>query len=282
MTLFITDSFLSAQGIEKDQYLSSLLMPLEAHELHDFDVLWSENLPLQKSMKRIRERLLKPTHSSINIIAHGKGGLDTLECLLRYPELLTRVNRLIFVQSPFWGTPLADFLVGHAVISPMVQLISWFKGVPFKAIEELSELSRQVYMIVNREKIQKLLSEIPTMTIGTSLEMPFQSITVSEKLMKSVHRLVSKYSGPHDGWVPLFSTRLSTESHIQWENTSHWDLAAGEKSAEIKNLIYQFINDPHISVKPLELAESPAKFPWGPSEEHSDSRLDRSYQLEIS
>src|SRR5690606_21099445 len=52
-----------------------------------------------------------------NIVAfgHSKGGVDLLHALIKYPELRTKFRKIIFMQCPFFGTPLADFALQNEV-----------------------------------------------------------------------------------------------------------------------------------------------------------------------
>ena len=47
------------------------------------------------------------------IISHSKGGLDTLEALIQRPDLRAKVRGLVSIQSPYYGTPIADWVLLH-------------------------------------------------------------------------------------------------------------------------------------------------------------------------
>lgn len=53
-------------------------------------------------------RIAKESQSKkIIVMAHSKGGLDTLEALRLDPSLASRIDRLVAFQSPFGGSPYA-------------------------------------------------------------------------------------------------------------------------------------------------------------------------------
>lgn len=168
-------------------------------------------------LKETLRLLPEPTE----IIAHGKGGLDLLDCLLKYPELRVKVKKLVCVQSPIWGTPVADFLTGH----PIMRLLLNFSGSVFRfsplAVEELTELNRQVYMIMNRGKIIQLLSEVEVVTVGSSFDWPEKPEGFANRIGFYMSQLIKKHAGPNDGMVPESSTRIANEKHFELRQVSH-------------------------------------------------------------
>lgn len=279
MIILITDSFLKLQKVNKVDYFLPQLSVLNSEMLHDFEVMWSEDKTISETAKDIKELILR-SPTLVTIMAHGKGGLDALECLIQYPELQDKVEKLVTLQSPMWGTPIADFLTGHLLMGAVTRVACKFMGCSVSAIEEMSELNRQVYMIVNKEKIRSLLKNVSVVSVGSTFEMPFKPENIFERVMNRIHRLVSKYAGANDGLVPLQSTRISNEPHMQLENIPHMNMVTPSFVAgpEVENLTRNILK----SVKPLKLAEYPAKFPWGQSEENTSSKPGRPYQLEIS
>lgn len=267
------------QKVNKEEYFLPQLSVLDSNKLHDFEIMWSEDKPVAESAMDIKEKILR-SPTPVTILAHGKGGLDAIECLIQSPELQDKVEKLITLQSPIWGTPVADFLTGHPIMGAVTKLACKVMGCEMKALEELSELNRQVYMIINKEKIRRLLANVSVITVGTSFELPFSAETKFEKVMKRIQSLVSKHAGVNDGLVPLFSTRISNEPHVQLENVTHLSLVTPTVSVsnEVEELTKKILNP----VKPSGLSGYQPKFPWGQSEAHSDSKPGRPYQLEIS
>jgi hypothetical protein len=96
-----------------------------------------------------------------------------------------------------------------------------FKKLSIEAIEELTELNRQVYMILNRTKIQKLLNEIEIITVGSSFVWEQKPQNWKERVVLFFNQMIAKHSGPHDGVVPERSTRIANESHLQLNDVTH-------------------------------------------------------------
>lgn len=210
MTLFISDSFF---GFKNDKYRASLSHPKTR-------LIWSQNLTRQQAVLQLKKSLrmiAEPTE----IVAHGKGGLDMIDCLLQFPELRSKVKKLVCVQSPIWGTPVADFLVGH----PLMRVALNFSGFIFRfspqAVEELTELNRQVYMIINRGKIMQLMSEVEIVTVGSSFDWQVKPEGLLNRIGFFVNQLIVKHAGPNDGVVPESSTRIANEKHVELRQVSH-------------------------------------------------------------
>ena len=210
MTLFISDSFF---GFKNDKYRASLSHPKSR-------LIWSQNLTREQAVLQLKEslRLLpEPTE----IIAHGKGGLDMIDCLVQFPEFRNKVKKLVCVQSPIWGTPAADFLVGHPMMRVMLNLFGFIFRFSPQAVEELTELNRQVYMIINRSKIMEMMSEVEVVTVGSSFQWGAKPEGILNRVGYLMNRLITQHSGPNDGIVPESSTKIANEKHVKLSQVSH-------------------------------------------------------------
>lgn len=220
MTVYISDSFLSFQRFQLDQQsmpMSGAFRAILSGEAH---TIWSQGLPLKKAAQFLRSKLeLVPDGSTV--VAHGKAGLDLIECLIQFPETQVKVGRMICIQTPVWGTPVADFLTGQPLVRMIIDGICKFQKISIEAIEELTELNRQVYMILNRTQIQKLLNEIEIITVGSSFVWKQKPQNWKERVILFFNQLIAKHSGPHDGMVPERSTRIASESHLQLRDVTH-------------------------------------------------------------
>lgn len=210
MTLFVSDSFF---GFKNDKYRASLSQPKTR-------LIWSQNLTREKAVLQLKETLrLLPEPAET--ISHGKGGLDMIDCLIRFPELRMKVKKLVCVQSPIWGTPVADFLVGHPIMRLALNTLAFIFRFSPQAVEELTELNRQVYMIINRSKITQLMSEVEIVTVGSSFDWSGKPEGLVNRLGFYMNQLIRKHAGPNDGVVPESSTRIANEKHIELRQVSH-------------------------------------------------------------
>lgn len=56
------------------------------------------------------KRQILNKNEKITIITHSKGGIDLLETIRLYPEVKDKINKIHFLQAPFYGSPVADLL----------------------------------------------------------------------------------------------------------------------------------------------------------------------------
>ncbi len=277
-TLLVTDSFLKLQKINEEDYFIPQIETLNGMKQHHFTVLWSANGTRQQESSRILE-MIERMDGPINLVGHGKGGVDALDCLLENPSIRSKISKLILLQAPVWGTPIADFVTGHPLVGSAMKVYCFANDVSMGALEELSEMNRQVYMILNKERIQKMMSEVPVVSVGTSFEFPFGGKSFGDRLLTQVQRLIAKHAGPNDGMIPLFSARVSSEVHIQLEGISHTSLVtpAFAVASEVQSLMKQLL-----SLSPSKLSEYRPQYPLDPSAASSGSEPHHAYQLEIS
>lgn len=279
MILLITDSFLKLQKVNQDDYFLPQIDVLNSEKIHDFEIIWSEDKPVAEAAEDIKEKILR-SPTPVTIIAHGKGGLDAIECLIQNPELQEKVELLTTMQTPLWGTPVADFLTGHPIASLFTMAACKFMGCSMKAIEEMSELNRQVYMIINKEKLRNLITNVNVVTVGTTFDMPLSSENFVEKVLKRLQKLVTSYAGANDGLVPLISTRISNEPHVQLENMTHFSSVTPSLSvvSEIEDVTRNILR----SIKTAKPSERPSKSLSGQSAARTGLKPVRPFQLEIS
>lgn len=84
------------------------------------------------------------------VIGHSKGGLDAMEMLERFPAARARVAKLVAIQSPFYGSPLADWilslprLIYDATVLYIRALhpLAFWRTSPFFGTDTLRPLSR--------------------------------------------------------------------------------------------------------------------------------------------
>lgn len=115
------------------------------------------------------------------LIGHSGGGLDVRKLLSRYPELKPRIKAVVTIQTPHFGTPIADFFVRHPWLYRLVQLFGrvinpWTIGATNWRgwIDSLKEFSR-AKLAGDREPFAAL-DGIPLFSIATrhTSRHPFQ------------------------------------------------------------------------------------------------------------
>lgn len=140
--------------------------------------------------------LLRGTDKKIIFVTHSKGGLDTLHALLGAPELWGRVTGWVALQSPFFGSPLAD-----KTSSPMDGvLLQALGGGDARALEDLKVATRTRYMQAHKNEIRKLTRRIPVIaaytvyeseTTGVGFASTFASGVFSADLIREITEAVT-------------------------------------------------------------------------------------------
>ena len=106
-----------------------------------------------------------------------------------------------------------------------------------RALEELSELNRQVYMILHRQEIQKILNEVDVVSLGSSFDWNQKPETWAVRIQQYFYQLIQKYAGANDGLVPILSTRILNEPHVEMKNVTHMGSVTTKSPKELAELI---------------------------------------------
>ena len=174
------------------------------------------------------------------IVTHSLGGLLLLEHLLANPEHQKDVVGVVFIQSPFAGSPVAEVV----------------RSVPLEMAKYLSVSRRAKYMKENQQEISELFLRLPAISVASTAN-GFRSIFAPTlNLMKygCLTRLAGKCASPRlyrgayydsDGMVPLESSRLP--------NTDHITLRAIDHGETVMNLPFQSVRKSKMTTSLLKL-----------------------------
>lgn len=167
-------------------------------------------------------------------IVHSLGGLALLDHLLASDESeLEQIEGIIFMQSPFFGTPIATVFLDYPY-----QADKWLKPfLPFfntsvETIEYLSVAHRAKFMRDNKERITAITNKIPSLTMSgitnnyKSLFTPVAEVIEFGCILNAIGRCftIQLYKGPYDqsdGMVPLNSSRLSNVDSVVLKGVDH-------------------------------------------------------------
>ncbi|WP_413290122.1 hypothetical protein [Bdellovibrio sp. HCB337] len=172
-------------------------------------------------------------------VTHSLGGLALLEELIANPKAQKDVGGILFLQSPFKGTPVADLYFEYPYLlglwmKPVLPLVNTTE----ETLRYLGTRSRTQFMNENAPAIQKLVAGLPILTVGgvanghRSLFSP--SIDILETgCVKSVFSFcvtINLYAGPYsksDGMVPFESSRLEGADFVRLEGVDHGETVVG-------------------------------------------------------
>ena len=153
------------------------------------------------------------------IISHSKGGLDTLAALLGYPDLYRqgKVVGWIALQTPFSGTPLADWLAAPLGL-PVFDRLDDRTRLPLPVTDmavlaDLGSKPRRRYLAEHAVGIRDLLQQLPVLSFGSWLGEARQPGRWSSLML--IQDMISALAGVRsDGVIPLDSTVLRIDGRV--------------------------------------------------------------------
>lgn len=105
---------------------------------------------------------------SIVVLSHGKGGLDVLDALLRYPSLWdTTLTGWVSLQAPFHGSPVADpYTLAPGIGDVLFEVL----GGEGAALDDLTTNARFLYMSEHADEIAALTAAVPVLSAASKYE----------------------------------------------------------------------------------------------------------------
>jgi hypothetical protein len=162
--------------------------------------------------------ILARDHCPTWIVTHSKGGLDTLEALIAYPEVRRFVDGWIAFQAPFQGSPVADV----ACLAPRARRVGGpalrLAGADPRAVYDLTTSARARYLEDNAAAIAQVLGQVPLMCVGTAARKGWLGSWPTVGWME-------KHGLRNDGLVPVASTILPGAHYVLLEGMGHGDVA---------------------------------------------------------
>lgn len=166
----------------------------------------------------------------ILIVAHSRGGVDVLEALIRHPHLQLKVYGVIFIQSPFFGTWLADFFSGRSARSQVLDSWSRFllhsKLLPpklrkklygiWQSTKSLTASHRQAWMRRNALEVEKVVVANPGLTVITRDQSFFKF-----RLFTFFRMIMQKKGILSDGVVPERSMQIPGVARVSLQHLDH-------------------------------------------------------------
>ncbi len=137
------------------------------------------------------------------IVAHSKGGLDTLEALLAEPDLDAKVAGVITIQSPFKGTLIADYVLENW-LTTMWTALSILGGSELSLLD-LTVDTRTRYQQDNAEGIAYLTARVPFVSFGSWVDNDDGSMDTENAMIRN---FLLEHGMKNDGVVPTESALL--------------------------------------------------------------------------
>ena len=170
---------------------------------------------IEKNAARISDAINK-SDKKVILIAHSKGGIDTLETLIHYPELHEKIQFTLMLQSPFLGTPLSDYVLSVPALEYAAKTVLEQMGGTKESLKNMSIAARKEY----HEKYSRVISEIAKKRNFISLtsykkRSPFDTLTA---LLRNA---MSRRGILNDGFVPTQSAILPGSRYIILDEADH-------------------------------------------------------------
>lgn len=171
----------------------------------------------------IRACYLNQPDKQVIIVSHSKGGIDTLETLLRRKDLINKeLAGWIALHAPFRGTPVADWVTRNRLFNPLVEKLlgGFFKG-DRKVAKSMTPEARNDYMMQYSEAIIELAATLDILNFASSSAAGdasfFRPLRFSIEIVAKVR---------NDGLLPIKSQILTVGgkpccSYIETEHLDH-------------------------------------------------------------
>lgn len=161
---------------------------------------------------RLRSELLADPAPAL-VIAHSKGGLEALAALLD-PAAQAHCVGFLAMQSPFYGSPIADVVIGakplEAAAGGLARLLRIGSE---EGVRDLTTAARRSWMAAAEAPIARLVAALPVCCVATALEDG--QAQGRERLHLAAAQWMEKRGyGPNDGLVPVESALIPGARHV--------------------------------------------------------------------
>lgn len=194
-------------------YLRDPLARLSALGLDHVVVPIDTDQTIACNVEPIRDTIIQSTRDGrqVVLVGHSKGGVDIGATLSIHPELRPLVRAMISLQTPWLGSPIADFVAGHSTLAQGHRLVveRAFQG-DERALLDLQESVRRTFVAQHPWP-----TEVPTVSLATALTPRKRS------LLSLVDALLSDQYGPTDGFVPVSSAILPGSDAVFARDIDH-------------------------------------------------------------
>ncbi|HEY4254282.1 MAG TPA: hypothetical protein VGM87_23955 [Roseomonas sp.] len=168
--------------------------------------------PIARNAERLRDVLLAEP-APVLLVAHSKGGLEALAALLD-PAAAARCSGFVALQSPFFGSPVADAVTRarplDAAAMGLARLLRIGSG---EGLRDLTTTRRASWMVANADAIGSLLARLPVACLATAL--PARGLRGRDRLYGMAARwMATQGAWPSDGLVPVSSALLPGARHL--------------------------------------------------------------------
>jgi len=191
--------WLTSEGIENHRVrLNSEAAPLTNAGLIALDLL----------------KIKKP----VILITHSKGGLDTLNLLVNWKNLRSKIAGWISLQTPFYGSPVADLVSTQSVLNvPFFGSMEWSGGTR-ESVLSMTTSHAWKYLSEHTAEIAEVVDQVPVLCLATWKPNVKQSYDTPLEFFRNWMEGNGILS---DGMVPLNFAILPGSDYARLEGLDH-------------------------------------------------------------
>jgi len=202
----------SRAGISRQLYFSAQIADLRRKGL-DAVLVGTNGAGLPPANAKIIMEAVSASTAPVIIIAHSKGGIDSLEALLSYKEMRKKVRGLVTIQTPFFGSEIADAILERKTLSEKAGVLLKKLGGDRETLSSLGTKNRKEYYTSRRNKIEELTAGTPVLSFATRLNKTTP--------LRPLGDYLAGKGLESDGLVPVRSTLLPGTKHILIDGCDH-------------------------------------------------------------
>jgi hypothetical protein len=167
--------------------------------------------PIAENAARLRTILIGDPRPAV-LVAHSKGGLEALAALVD-PEAGARCAALVTIQTPFYGSLVADAVVGtrplHFAAGAALRAIRRGSAL---GLRDLSTAARTAWMTSNAAGIAAAVRKIPMVCCASSVDIAITG--PDRRYLPLVRWMQRRGGGANDGLVSIASALLPGARHV--------------------------------------------------------------------
>jgi hypothetical protein len=168
--------------------------------------------PVAANAARLRAVLLDDPRPAL-IVAHSKGGLEALAALLD-PAAQARCVGFLAMQSPFFGSPVADIVMGAKPLEAAAGGLARLLRIgTVDGVRDLTTGARRNWMAAAEAPIARLVAALPVACLATALA-PGTARGRERLHLAAAQWMEKRGCGPNDGLVPVASALIPGARHV--------------------------------------------------------------------
>jgi len=203
---------LSHTGMARQLYFSAQIEDLRTNGL-DAELASTSGVGLPAENAKIIQEAVSASTMPVIIVAHSKGGIDSLEALISYTPMRRKVKGLVAIQTPFFGSEIADAILKRESFSEKAGDLMKKLGGNRETLSSLGTKTRKDYYGKRKGEIDRVASSIPVLSFATRLNKATP--------LKPLGDYLRGKGLESDGLVPVRSAMLPGAKRVIVDGSDH-------------------------------------------------------------